>query len=176
MEKELKKEFKYFLNYQNAEMEKWLGEMHKSGWALVDKASHEYTFEKAEPEDYIYKLDYKKDKDQSEDEYMSIFKDSGWDCVGEFGGWFYFRARRDEGELPDICAGNESNLLMYKEMLTVNALLLVGTLGASVKVFFNAQKRRPVALKACMALAIFIFLNGTMATFKRYKQAKNKAS
>ncbi len=86
------------------EEEIWLREQHKAGWKLVGITPPcLYTFESCEPQDVIYRLDFK--NSEQTDEYMQMLKDFGWEYFGHCVGWLYFRkaaedaASEGEGEL-----------------------------------------------------------------------------
>lgn len=72
------------------EEEDWLRNLHKEGWKFTKLIPPcFYTFEKCEPEDVIYRLDYKNNKESSD--YMQLLKDYGWEYAGKCVGWIYFR-------------------------------------------------------------------------------------
>lgn len=86
------------------EEEIWLREQHKAGWKLVKMTPPcFYTFEKCEPEDVIYRLDYKNNTENAD--YMQMMADYGWEYSGRCVGWLYFRkpaaeiTNENEGEL-----------------------------------------------------------------------------
>ena len=86
----LKKEFRYFTIGDYEDEELWLREHHRNGWKMVH-FTHPgfYTFESCEPEDVIYRLDYK-DSKQTPD-YLQMAADFGWEYFAEISGWLYFR-------------------------------------------------------------------------------------
>ena len=77
--------------------EAWLREQHQRGWKL-DRMTAPcfYVFESCEPQDVIYRLDFKNNK-QTE-EYMQMTKDFGWEYFAECFGWLYFRKPADAVE------------------------------------------------------------------------------
>ena len=85
------KKFHWFWAWEDEKEEAWLREMSQKGqhFRSVSPPST-YIFEKGEPIDYVYRLDYFTNrKDRSN--YLQIFQDAGWDYKGEMGGWQYFR-------------------------------------------------------------------------------------
>ncbi|WP_242622776.1 DUF2812 domain-containing protein [Lachnoclostridium sp. Marseille-P6806] len=73
-----------------AEEEIWLREQHKKGWKLARMVPPcFYIFEACEPEDTIYRLDYR-NKEQTA-EYMQMMEDFGWEYFAKCVGWLYFR-------------------------------------------------------------------------------------
>jgi len=77
------------------EEEIWLREQSKKGWKLVKMVPpFLYTFEQCEPEDVIYRLDFK-NGDKPAD-YMQMMEDFGWEYFGECLGRLYFRKPASE--------------------------------------------------------------------------------
>ena len=87
----MRKTFIHFFTIADYEEEEtWLRNQHRNGWKLVKfTAPCFYTFESCEPEDVIYRLDYK--NSTQTDEYMQMLRDFGWEYFAQFLGWLYFR-------------------------------------------------------------------------------------
>lgn len=85
-----KMKLRFFTVADYEEEEIWLRNHHKNGLRFVKFiAPCFFLFEPCTPEDVIYRLDYKNEK-QSND-YLQLFRDYGWEYLDSFGGWFYFR-------------------------------------------------------------------------------------
>lgn len=100
------------------EEESWLRELHQCGWRMVDfKPPVFYIFESCEPQDVIYRLDFKNDTPTGE--YMQMARDFGWDCFFQWFGWLYFRKSADavesEGE-DELFSDNESRVDMAEHI------------------------------------------------------------
>ncbi len=92
-----KTEFRIFTIADYEEEEMWLRKQHQNGWKLTKMIPPcFYVFEKCEPEDVIYRLDYK-NAGQTE-EYMQMLRDFGWEYFAHCMGWLYFRKPADEAE------------------------------------------------------------------------------
>lgn len=104
----------------------WLSFMHREGWKFVSTDGFHYKFEKAENEDWVYELDYK-ENGVAEDDYIQMYRDFGWEYVGHFNNWFYFRKKRIEGESTDTSAfsDRESKLELCKRILRGQLLRLL---------------------------------------------------
>lgn len=76
-----------------------------------------YVFEKGEPEDVIYRLDFTNNKENSD--YFRMLGEYGWENCGRIFGWIYWRrpasetANEAEGEL---FSDDESRLEMVKKV------------------------------------------------------------
>ena len=83
-------------DYEDEEI--WLRQQHQQGLKLVKVTIPcFYTFEECEPEDVIYRLDYK--NGLQDEEYMNMLEDFGWEYFDECLGWLYFR--KPAGEVHD---------------------------------------------------------------------------
>ena len=105
----------------------FLGEMHAKGWKLR-KVSYsillvavKYTFEKCQPEQVSYQLDFYPMKKSERASYLQLFKDCGWEHITDFNGFSYFRKLHSgiesdaEFEIYNDAAGK---LAMVKRILT----------------------------------------------------------
>ena len=50
--------------------------------------------------------------------YLQLFKDAGWEHIGEMAGWQYFRKQAESGESPEIYTDVQSKATKYKRLLT----------------------------------------------------------
>ena len=102
-------------------------EMHAKGWKLR-KVSYsillfvvKYTFEKCQPEQVSYQLDFYPMEKSERSSYLQLFKDCGWEHITDFNGFSYFRKLHSgiesdaEFEIYNDAAGK---LAMVKRILT----------------------------------------------------------
>ena len=77
--------------------QEYLRKQHKRGWKFT-KVNFGicYHFEKCEPEDVVYQLDYNPDGIANKDEYVQMFRDCGWEYLQDFCGYSYFRKPASE--------------------------------------------------------------------------------
>ena len=105
----------------------YLREMHTKGWKLR-KVSYsillfavKYTFEKCQPEQMSYQLDFYPMKKSDRASYLQLFKYCGWEHITDFNGFSYFRKLHSgiesdaEFEIYNDVAGK---LAMLKRILT----------------------------------------------------------
>ncbi len=96
------KQFKYFTVFNYEREEKYLRSMHKSGWKFQKVTGlGMYHFEKCEPDDVIYRLDYNQEGNKNKSEYIQMFVDCGWEYMQEFVGYSYFRKPAAEADGND---------------------------------------------------------------------------
>ncbi len=90
--REIKKVFRFFTIFEYEEEQAYLRHMHQSGWKFVKVSGFCcYYFEKCEPEDVIYQLDYNPDGIAHKAEYIQMFNDCGWEYMQDYLGYSYFR-------------------------------------------------------------------------------------
>ena len=99
--KKTKTVFKVIFAWQDEKEEKWLEEMAASGWHLLSVAPFVYTFQRGTPEVVTYRLDYKLTTNKDYPEYVSIFRDSGWELVASMANWHYYRIKSENSNTPE---------------------------------------------------------------------------
>jgi len=122
-----KREFKWFTITQHEEEGEYLSDMHRHGWKL-SKVSFPgfYYFEECEPEEYIYQLDYNQDSVKNRGEYLTMFRDCGWDYMFDFVGYSYFRKPKSQMDGDEkIFCDDESRLDMLKRVFMGRVIPLV---------------------------------------------------
>lgn len=117
--KDSKTEFRYFSIPQWKQEERYLREQHKSGWKFVRvDGICRYHFQKCEPEDVVYQLDYNPDSVSRKNEYIQMFRDCGWEYLQNYMGYSYFckPASEMEADGEEIFCDDESRLDMMKRV------------------------------------------------------------
>jgi len=75
----------------------YLRKMHAEGWKLKEVSysnlvvAVKYTFEKCQPEQMSYQLDFYPMKKSDRASYLQLFKDCGWEHITDFNCFSYFR-------------------------------------------------------------------------------------
>lgn len=118
---------RFFTIADYEEEEIWLRNQHKKGWKLSRMIPPcFYIFEKCIPEDVAYRLDYKNNADNSN--YFQIFRDYGWEYIGQCVGWLYFRKSLSETDSEQDCeifSDNQSRIDMIDHVLKTRLLPLM---------------------------------------------------
>ena len=79
-------------------------EMHAKGWKLREVSysillfAVKYTFEKCQPEQVSYQLDFYPMEKSERSSYLQLFKDCGWEHITDFNSFSYFRKAHSEIE------------------------------------------------------------------------------
>ena len=122
------KEFKYFTIFNHKKEEDYLRDMHKRGWRFVRVSGFGiYHFERCEPEDVIYALDYNPQTNETRPEYLRLFEDCGWSYIQDYAGYSYFCKRAEDmnGE-ESIFNDDDSRTAMMGRVYKGRLLPLVG--------------------------------------------------
>ena len=89
--REKKSEVRFFTIADWEKEEEYLRKRHREGWKFVRLSFPVYHFEKCEPEDVVYQLDYNEEGLKHKAAYVQTFQDRGWEYLQDFGGFSYFR-------------------------------------------------------------------------------------
>jgi len=130
---ELKKEFRCFLLTDYGKEETFLREKHTKGYKLVKVTLPGlYYFEKCDPEDVIYKLDFNPQPVDERHSYVQMYKDYGWEYIRDLNEYSYFRKPACDTDDIDteIFSDNQSRMEMLKriflkKMLPILAVFLL---------------------------------------------------
>ena len=122
----------------------YLAEMHTEGWKLKEVTysnlvvAVKYTFEKCQPEQVSYQLDFYPMKKSERASYLQLFKDCGWEHITNFNGFSYFRKAHSEIESDaefEIYNDVAGKLAMVKRILTRRMLPILLLFLALLPVF-----------------------------------------
>lgn len=121
---ETKKEFRYFSIMDHEKEQEYLRQQHKSGWKFVSVTGiGTYQFEKCDPEDVVYQLDYNREGMTHKEEYIQMFKDCGWTYLQEFYGYSYFSKPAAEMKQEEEIFCDDSSRLEMMERVFKGRLL-----------------------------------------------------
>ena len=148
-------------------------EMHAEGWKLR-KVSYsillfvvKYTFEKCQPEQVSYQLDFYPMEKSERSSYLQLFKDCGWEHITDFNSFSYFRKAHSEIESDaefEIYNDATGKLAMIKRILIMrmfpifllfSALLLVFSKLLTGKGYFSWEVFLIVIID-CVLLIVFV--------------------
>jgi hypothetical protein len=167
------KVFKWIWAWEDEKEEVWLREMSQKGWHFQScTLPGNYTFEKGEPKDYVYRLDYFTDN-KNKGDYLQLFLDADWAYLGEMNGWQYFRQEVVNGEAPEIFSDNESKSKKYQRIL----LILVAILPIyviNVSNFSHSSGVLEKTIRFVMLLLLLFFVYGSAKLALRINALKKK--
>jgi len=124
MSENLIKKSKWFWAWQDDKEEEWLDKMAREGMHLnKPDLFGQYYFTQGKPQEVAYRLDFITSARKKAD-YFQLFKDSGWEHVGEMGGWQYWRKAMQEGVTPEIFTDADSKIQKYRRLLGFLIILM----------------------------------------------------
>ena len=128
-------------------------EMHAKGWRLR-KVSYsillfvvKYTFEKCQPEQVSYQLDFYPMKTSERTSYLQLFKDCGWEHITDFNSFSYFRKAHSEIESDaefEIYNDATGKLDMVHRILRLRLLPVLFFLSMLIPLFLKLLSERDV--------------------------------
>ena len=148
-------------------------EMHAKGWKLKEVSystllfAVKYTFEKCQPEQVSYQLDFYPMEKSESSSYLQLFKDCGWEHITDFNSFSYFRKVHSEIESDvefEIYNDAAGKLAMIKRILIMrmfpifllfSALLLVFSKLLTGKGYFSWEVFLIVIID-CVLLIVFV--------------------
>ena len=122
----------------------YLRKMHAEGWKLKEVTysnlvvAVKYTFEKCQPEQVSYQLDFYPMKKSERASYLQLFKDCGWEHITDFNKFSYFRKAHSEIESDaefEIYNDAAGKLAMVKRILTMRMLPILLLFSALLPIF-----------------------------------------
>ena len=129
----------------------YLSEMHAEGWKLKEVSCSslviavKYTFEKCQPEQVVYQLDFYPMKKSERASYLQLFKDCGWEHITGFNGFSYFRKPYSQIELDaefEIYNDATGKLAMVKRILIMRMLPILLLFSALLPIFSKSLSGR----------------------------------
>ena len=114
----MKKEWKYFSIFNHEKEEEYLRNQHKAGWKFVKVTGiGTYHFEKCQPEDVVYQLDYNQEGLKNKQDYVRMFEDCGWEYIQDYVDYSYFRkAAVDMNGNEEIFSDETSRIAMMERV------------------------------------------------------------
>jgi hypothetical protein len=99
--------WRYFFAHQDSAQEAWLEEQGRRGLRLMRPGLFRFVFVDGEPREEKYRLDFQTLRGAARTEYLDLFRDAGWEFLGQVANRYYFRARPDALS-PEIFSDVES--------------------------------------------------------------------
>ena len=129
----------------------YLRKMHAEGWKLKEVSysnlvvAVKYTFEKCQPEQVVYQLDFYPMKKSERASYLQLFKDCGWEHITNFNSFSYFRKPYSQIESDaefEIYNDAAGKLAMVKRILIMRMLPVLLLFSVLLPVFLKLLSGR----------------------------------
>ena len=176
MSKNTKKQFRYFTIADQKKEEEYLRKMHNEGWKLVRISGlGMYHFEKCEPEDVVYQLDFDPKSNENKSEYIKMFSDCGWEYIQDFVGYSYFRKPCSEmnGEESIFNDAESKTAMLQRVIKTKIAPLMIIFLCSLVQFYIVLTSHSYVLIviwSIVLAVYIVIFVSFLIFYIKNRKE------
>lgn len=120
---EEKRVVRLFFAWEDDKEERWLEQLAAEGWHLL-RGGIVFRFRRGEPAQVRYRLDYRERFKLDRSEYYGLFRDAGWEHVGDFINWHYFRSPAGSGA-PEIYSDTASRVEKYRRLLWLMLVVAV---------------------------------------------------
>ena len=147
----------------------YLRKMHAEGWKLKEVTysnlvvAVKYTFEKCQPEQVSYQLDFYPMKKSERASYLQLFKDCGWEHITDFNSFSYFRKAHSEIESNaefEIYNDAAGKLAMVNRILRLRLVPVLLLLAIHIPFLFKLLNRsNAYGLWSLLAVGLDIFLS-----------------
>ena len=147
----------------------YLRKMHAEGWKLKEVSysnlvvAVKYTFEKCQPEQVSYQLDFYPMKKSERASYLQLFKDCGWEHITDFNSFSYFRKAHSEVESAaefEIYNDAAGKLAMVKRILRLRLVPVLLLLAIHIPfLFILLDRSNTFDLWKFLAVGLDIFLS-----------------
>jgi len=168
--------YKWFWAWQDEKEENWLSDMALDGWHLKNfVVPGIYTFEAGEPRRVHYRMDFIVDRKDYQN-YLQLFTDSGWEHLGEMGGWQYFRKNAEGGTASEIFTDNDSKAQKYQRLLMFLTIFLpVLIMIAGRRIVADGVLMNIYSIgKLVLSLFLIIYAYAMVMIFRRILKLKGK--
>ena len=168
-------------------------EMHAQGWKLKEVSysnlvvAVKYTFEKCQPEQVVYQLDFYPMKKSERASYLQLFKDCGWEHITDFNGFSYFSKPYSKIESDaefEIYNDADGKLAMVKRILMMRMLPALLLFSALLPVFSKLLSGRGyfswgmffIVIIDCVLLIVFAIQISYVfwRLFQKWKELSDK--
>ena len=144
-------------------------EMHAEGWKLKEVTysnlvvAVKYTFEKCQPEQVSYQLDFYPMKKSERSSYLQLFKDCGWEHITDFNSFSYFRKAHSEIESDaefEIYNDAAGKLAMVNRILRLRLVPVLLLLAIHIPFLLKLLNRsNAYGLWSFLAVGLDVFLS-----------------
>ena len=147
----------------------YLRKMHAEGWKLKEVSysnlvvAVKYTFEKCQPEQMSYQLDFYPMKKSERASYLQLFKDCGWEHITDFNSFSYFRKAHSEIESDaefEIYNDAAGKLAMVNRILRLRLVPVLLLLAIHIPCLLKLLNRsNAYGLWSFLAVGLDVFLS-----------------
>jgi hypothetical protein len=168
--------FRWFWAWQDHREEAWLGDMSRDGWHLeAFSLPGVYHFRKGSPKRYVYRLDFQTSPMQDREAYLQLFRDAGWEHLGNMAAWEYFRKEALPGEEPEIFTDPESKIAKYRRIIGYLYIFLFVLLTINITTGSSLSETGHLSLvpRCILGGTLILYLFAILQIASRIRQLRN---
>lgn len=110
--------FRWFWAWNDAAEAAWLRKMSAQGLHLAKPGFLGfYQFQSGEPKEYAFRLDFRPMAKTDWEAYLKIYRDAGWEYIGQMASWQYFRKDAAKAGPREIIPDKDSKIGMYRRLI-----------------------------------------------------------
>jgi hypothetical protein len=172
--------WRWFWPWEDMKEERWLEEMESKGWHLR-RGPICYGFDRCAPVQVRYRLDYHTDR-KDMDDYLAIFRDSGWERVMVYGGWQYFRTTNPDA--PEIFTDAASRIAKYQRFFGFLCIVAIPLLLCNLPTLINNWQpgglvdtlQHSIVWVVLVLYAFWVYVLARLALFIRKLKKQSKSA
>lgn len=103
----------------------WLRNKAADGWYLTSYFFGFYEFRRGNPGSFSNEIDFQILRSREQQEYLDLYRDSGWELAASFANWYYFRAPADRAAEQPAYSDVSSRRAKYLRVVVVLLLAAV---------------------------------------------------
>jgi len=165
-----------FRLYLNKDKETtWINEMAAKGYALKSFFAGFYSFEKCEPGEYVYQIDFGSKMYSVSDDYREFMEENNIEIVCLWGYWIFLRKRADEREFvlyTDVDSSIEHYTKILKMFKVVTIIELICFLAETLAAINGAA----VGIFGMLIIGVLIIalMHATLSTKRTINELKER--
>lgn len=167
---------KFRLYYDKDKETLWLNEMADQGYAMIGFFAGFYTFEKCEPGEYRYQVDFSDKPFSLGTDYREFMKEMNIEIVLQWFFWVILRKKASEGEFQ-LYTDVDSSIAHYKKIRTLfKAVTIFETILFTIECICasNINGFWPAACAILLAIIIFSMIREVITINKMIDKLKER--
>ncbi len=153
----------------------WINEMAAKGYALKGFFAGFYSFEKCEPGEYVYQIDFGSKMFSVTDDYREFMAENNIEIVCLWGYWIILRKRADEGEFV-LYTDVDSSIAHYTKILKMFKVVTIIELICFFVEVIGAMNGAAIGIFGMLIIGVLIIglIHATLSTKRTINELKER--
>ena len=153
----------------------WINEMAAKGYALKSFFAGFYSFEKCEPGEYVYQIDFGSKMYSVSDDYREFMAENNIEIVCLWGYWIILRKRADEGEFV-LYTDVDSSIAHYTKILKMFKIVTIIELFCFFVEVIGAMNGAAIGIFGMLIIGVLIIglMRATLSTKRTINELKER--